>query len=252
MSLDTEIAIYELQDLDGMRRTCNLAKSVLDYVESYVKEGVTTDELNGLCHDFMIASGATPATLNYNGYPKSVCTSVNHVVCHGIPSSYKLTSGDIINIDVTTNLDGWFGDTSRTFIVGECTHLAKRLVTSAKDALHVGIEAVRPYGHFGDIGRAIQKFINGQGFSIVRDYCGHGIGREFHAPPSILHYDTGNTGQQILPGMVFTIEPMINAGAFKTKLLRDGWTVITADRSLSAQFEHTLLVLENSVEILTL
>ena len=234
-----------------MRNAGKLAKEVLDYIEEYVKEGVTTDKLNDLCHNFIISNNAIPAPLHYNGFPKSICTSVNEVICHGIPGDYILKSGDILNIDVTVILDGWYGDTSRMFKVGKCTKLADNLIEVTKRALYVGIDAVKPYGYFGDIGKAIQQYIETTGYSIVRDYGGHGIGNYFHGEPFVAHYDTGSRGPQILPGMFFTIEPMINVGKFKTKLLKDNWTVVTVDKSLSAQFEHTIFVNENGVEILT-
>ncbi|MDO4975036.1 MAG: type I methionyl aminopeptidase [Alphaproteobacteria bacterium] len=246
------IKIYDNGALKGMRKAGKLAREVLDYIEPYIKEGITTDELNTLCHDFIVSNNAIPAPLNYNGFPKSICTSVNNVICHGIPCEYRLKSGDIINIDVTVNLNGWYGDTNRTFSVGKCTHLAETLIETTKQALQIGIDAAKPFGYFGDIGKAIQKYIDKQGFSIVRDYCGHGIGDMFHGAPTVLHYDSGKKGEQILPGMFFTIEPMINVGSYKSKVLKDGWTVVTVDKSLSAQFEHTLAVTQDSVEILTL
>lgn len=246
------IKIYDNEALKGMRKAGKLAREVLDYIEPYIKEGITTDELNTLCHDFIVSNNAIPAPLNYNGFPKSICTSVNNVICHGIPCEYRLKSGDIINIDVTVNLNGWYGDTNRTFSVGKCTHLAETLIETTKQALQIGIDAAKPFGYFGDIGKAIQKYIDKQGFSIVRDYCGHGIGDMFHGAPTVLHYDSGKKGEQILPGMFFTIEPMINVGSYKSKILKDGWTVVTVDKSLSAQFEHTLAVTQDSVEILTL
>ncbi len=246
------IKLYDSQALEGMRKAGKLAKAVLDYIEPYIQEGKTTNELNILCHNFIISNNAIPAPLNYNGFPKSICTSVNNVICHGIPCEYKLKSGDIINIDVTVNLSGWYGDTNRTFTVGKCTKLATTLIETTRKALDLGISAVKPFGYFGDIGKAIQKYIDKQGFSIVRDYCGHGIGNVFHGAPTVLHYDSGEQGEQILPGMFFTIEPMINAGSYKTKVLKDGWTAVTVDKSLSAQFEHTLAVTQDSVEILTL
>jgi methionyl aminopeptidase len=237
-------------DLKHMRAACTLAKDVLDFIEQYVVIGVSTGELNDLCHNFIVEHGAAPATLNYKGFPKSICSSVNNVVCHGIPCEYKLKNGDIINVDVTVILDGWFGDTSRTFMVGEATNFAKKLVETARKALEVGIQTVKPGGFFGDIGRAIQTYVHSQGFSVVRDYGGHGIGTNFHEEPTVLHYNNKN-GEMILPGMFFTIEPMINAGSYKTKVLSDGWTAVTADKSLSAQFEHTIGVTENEVLILT-
>lgn len=250
--LMSEIKIYPESAIPGMRKAGKLAKETLNLIEQYVDVGITTDELNSLCHEFIVSHGAVPAPLNYNGFPKSICTSVNNVVCHGIPCDYKLKSGDIINIDVTVILDGWYGDTSRTLLVGKCTKLAEQLVEVTKQAMFVGIDAVKPYGHFGDIGDAIQKFVDRFGFSIVRDYCGHGIGDVFHGQPTILHYATRSKGEQIKPGMFFTIEPMINTGGYKTKVLKDGWTAVTADKSLSAQFEHTIAVTESSVEILTI
>ena len=246
-----EIKIYKKEDLIPMRRACQLAKRVLDHVEPYVDCGITTEELDKICHDFIISHNAVPAPLNYNGYPKSVCTSVNNVICHGIPSEYKLKNGDIINIDVTVILDGWFGDTSKTYGVGTITSQAQRLIDITKESLDLGIEAVQIGGHFGDIGQAIQSFVEKRGFSVVRDYCGHGIGRVFHDNPAVLHYGERNTGHEILPGMFFTIEPMINEGSYKTKLLKDGWTAVTVDKSLSAQFEHTIAVTEEGVFVLT-
>ena len=247
----SDIKIYDEAALVGMQKAGKLARDTLDFITPYVVEGVATEELDKLCHGFIVSHNATPAPLNYNGFPKSICTSVNEVICHGIPGSYRLKSGDILNIDVTVVLDGWYGDTSRMFTVGRCTKLAEQLVNVAQKALFAGIDAVRPYGHFGDIGAAIQKCVDKYGFSIVRDYCGHGIGDVFHGEPTVLHYDDGRKGEQILPGMFFTIEPMINAGTHKCRVLKDGWTAVTADKSLSAQFEHTLAITENSVEILT-
>ena len=246
-----EIKIFGKHELDKMRDAGKLAKSVLDYIEPYVQIGVTTDELNTLCHNYILDHNAIPAPLNYNGFPKSICTSVNEVVCHGIPGNYKLKDKDIINIDVTVILDGWYGDTSKMFMVGNCTNFAKQLVQVTQKALEVGIQAVKPYGYFGDIGEAIEQFIRPTGFSIVRDYGGHGIGNFFHGEPFVAHYNTGRNAQ-ILPGMFFTIEPMINAGKYKCKVLKDNWTVVTSDKSLSAQFEHTVAVTETDVEILTL
>jgi methionyl aminopeptidase len=234
-----------------MRNSGRLARDVLLFIEPHVQPGVSTSTLNDLCHDFITQNGATSATLNYNGFPKSICTSVNHVICHGIPGEYKLRQGDIINIDVTVNLEGWHGDTSKTFLVGKCTKLAETLVRTAERALNVGITAVKPFGYFGDIGAAIQQFVDRTGFSIVRDYCGHGIGREMHSKPAVLHYDCREKGEQILPGMFFTIEPMINVGSYKSRILNDGWTAVTIDKSLSAQFEHTIAVMNDSIEILT-
>lgn len=247
------IKIHNAEDLGKMRSSCILAAKTLNYIEKFVQPNITTQELNDLCHEYIISHGASPAPLNYNGFPKSICTSVNDVICHGIPSPQeKIKSGDIINIDVTVILDGYHGDTSKTFLVGECSNHAKRVVSVAQQALYEGISAVKSYGYFNDIGNAIQKYVDSQGFSVVRDYCGHGIGKLFHDAPQVLHYKNNESHIQILPGMFFTIEPMVNAGSYKTKLRKDGWTVTTVDKSLSAQFEHTIAVLEDSVEILTL
>ncbi|MDR3031265.1 MAG: type I methionyl aminopeptidase [Holosporales bacterium] len=248
----SNIKIHKKEDREEMRKACRLARDVLRFIEPYVKENTTTDELNTLCHNFIVEHGAKSAILNYKGFPTSICTSVNHVVCHGIPGDYRLKSGDIINIDVTVILNGWFGDTSKTFIVGKATKLVENLVKITEEALYVGIHAARPGGYFGDIGKAIQKFVDKYGYSIVRDYCGHGIGRVFHDEPLIVHYDIGKKGAQILPGMFFTIEPMINVGSYKTKVIKDGWSAVTVDKSLSAQFEHTIAVTEDSIEILTI
>ncbi len=238
--------------LQGMRDAGKLAKEVLDFIEPYVNAGITTDELNTLCHDFIIGHNAIPAPLNYNGFPKSICTSVNDVICHGIPGKYKLKNGDIVNIDITVILNGWYGDTSRTFLVGNCTPLACDLVEHTKRAMNIGIDAVRVGGHIGDIGKAISNYIStNTKYSIVRDYGGHGIGNFFHGEPFVAHYDTGELGDEIVPGMFFTVEPMINVGKYKCKVLHDGWTAVTVDKSLSAQFEHTIAITENGVEILT-
>ncbi|MDR1476151.1 MAG: type I methionyl aminopeptidase [Holosporales bacterium] len=247
-----EIVVHNTEELADMRKACQLARDVLLYIEEYVTEGISTAELDALCYTYIIEHGGESATLNYNGFPKSICTSVNHVICHGIPGPYKLKSGDIINIDITVILDGWHGDTSKTFLVGKCSKLAEELVKTAERALFIGIEAVKPFGYFGDIGLAIQRFVSNTGFSIVQDYGGHGIGKIFHADPTVLHYNCREKREQILPGMFFTIEPMINVGSHKSKVLNDGWTVVTIDKSLSAQFEHTLAVTDHSVEILTL
>ena len=246
------IIIFEENSLPGMRVAGKLAKKVLDFIEPYVKEGITTNELNSLCHDFIINNNAIPAPLNYNGFPKSICTSVNDVICHGIPSGYKLKNGDIINIDVTVILDGWYGDTSRTFMVGDCTPLARNLIETTEKAMFVGIDAIKIGGHISDIGRAIQKYIDKTHYSIVRDYGGHGIGNFFHGEPFVAHYDTDELGTEIVPGMFFTVEPMINVGKYKCKVLKDDWTVVTVDKSLSAQFEHTIAVTKDGIEILTL
>ena len=235
-----------------MRVAGRLAAEVLDMIEPHVRAGVTTDELNAVCHEYIVVEQqAIPAPLNYRGFPKSICTSVNHVICHGIPSDRKLKNGDIINIDVTVIKDGFHGDTSRMFFVGEPSIRARRLVQICRECLDIGIGLVRPGARLGDIGHAIQKHAEGNGFSVVREYCGHGIGRTFHEEPQVLHYGSPDTGMELKTGMTFTIEPMLNAGRKETKLLPDQWTVVTRDRSLSAQWEHTILVTGDGHEILT-
>jgi len=244
--------IHKPADFEGMRKAGRLAAEVLDFITPSVVPGVTTDRLDKLCHDFILDHKAIPAPLNYKGFPKSICTSVNHVVCHGIPSDKKLEEGDIINIDVTVIVDGWHGDTSRMYFAGEKIPTKARLLVDATyEAMMKGIEVVKPGAALGDIGHAIQSFAEAQRFSVVRDFCGHGIGKTFHMPPSILHYGEKGAGPKLVPGMFFTIEPMINAGGWQTKILSDGWTAVTKDRSLSAQFEHTLAVTETGYEIFT-
>jgi methionyl aminopeptidase len=248
-----QIKIHSSNDFEKMRKAGKLAAEVLDYITEYVKTGVTTNELDNLCHNFIIANNAIPSPLGYKGYPKSVCTSVNHVICHGVPSDKKLANGDIINIDVTVNLNGWHGDTSRMFLVGNVAVKPKRLVQVTYDAMMMAIEQVKPGATFGDIGYTIQNYVEKQGFSVVRDYCGHGIGTVMHCEPNVMHYGRKGEGIEILEGMLFTIEPMVNAGSFETRLsAHDGWTVTTKDRSLSAQFEHTIGVTSNGYEIFTL
>ena len=240
------------EEIDKMRLAGRLAAEVLDMIAPHVQPGVTTGELNDICHTYITEQQrAIPAPLNYHGFPKSICTSVNHQVCHGIPGDKKLKEGDIVNIDITVIKDGFHGDTSRMFFVGKPSVLAKRLVQVARDAMYIGIELVRPGTRLGDIGHAIQEYAERHRFSIVREYCGHGIGRNFHEDPQVLHYGTPGTGLALEPGMTFTIEPMINAGKRHVKLLNDNWTVVTKDRSLSAQWEHTVLVTDSGVEILT-
>lgn len=248
-----KIKIHNSSDFISMRNAGMLAAQVLDFITPYVNPGITTDELNNLCHDFIIANNAIPAPLNYRGFPKSICTSVNHVVCHGIPNNKILKNGDIVNIDVTVILNGWYGDTSRMFFVGDNVSIkAKRLCQITYDAMMLGIEKVRPGAFFGDIGNVIQSYAEKHGYSVVRDYTGHGIGRVFHDEPSVLHYGKAGTGPVIEEGMFFTIEPMINAGKYETILSSlDGWTVTTRDKSLSAQFEHTIGVTQNGYEIFT-
>ncbi len=246
------IVIKNADDIKKMRVACHLAADVLQMVEPYVKPGITTDELNNICHDYIInVQKAIPAPLNYRGFPKSICTSVNHQICHGIPGDKRLKATDIINIDITVIKDGYHGDTSKMFYVGEPSILAQRLCNVAKECLDIGISMVKPGIKLGDIGCAIQKHAEKNRFSVVREYCGHGIGREFHEDPQILHYGKPGTGIVIEEGMTFTIEPMINAGKRHTKLLPDNWTVVTKDKKLSAQWEHTLLVTSDGVDILT-
>jgi len=246
------VTIKNHEEQDKMRVAGKLAAEVLDMIGEHVKPGITTDELDRLCYQHIVEhQKAIPANVGYNGYPKTVCTSVNHVVCHGIPNEKKLKDGDICNIDVTVIKDGFHGDTSKMYFAGEPSVLAKRLVQVTHDAMLTGIEMVKPGVRLGDIGHAIQKYAESHGFSVVREYCGHGIGRVYHEDPQVLHYGTPGTGLELKPGMTFTIEPMINAGKRQVKLLPDGWTVVTKDHSLSAQWEHTILVTDNGHEILT-
>ena len=247
------IEIKSLEDIDKMRLVGRLAAEQLEMLEEFVKPGVSTEKLNQICHEYTTEiQNAIPAPLNYRGFPKSICTSVNHVVCHGIPSEKKiLKDGDIVNIDVTLKKNGFHGDTSKTFLVGNTSKLANRLTEVCRESLYRGIQAVRPGGHVGDIGAVIQEHAERNRFSVVREYCGHGIGRVFHDEPQILHYGRKGTGPELLPGMVFTIEPMINAGKPAVKLLPDNWTVVTKDHKLTAQWEHTVLVTDTGYEILT-
>ncbi|MES9935940.1 MAG: type I methionyl aminopeptidase [Sedimenticola sp.] len=247
------VTIKTADEIEKMRIAGRLAADVLDMIEPHVKPGITTDELNQLCHDHIVnVQNAIPAPLNYRGFPKSICTSVNHQVCHGIPGGKKLKNGDVVNIDITVIKDGFHGDTSKMFFVGEPSILAKRLVKVAHEALWTGIRMVRPGATLGDIGSAIQRHTEAHNYSVVREYCGHGIGRDFHEDPQVLHYGTAGSGMALQAGMCFTIEPMINAGKRQVKLLPDGWTVVTKDRTLSAQWEHTLLVTDDGCEVLTL
>ncbi len=248
------ITIHKPEDFEGMRKAGKLASQILTRISEFVQEGVTTNYINDLCHKWIIEAGAIPAPLNYRGFPKSICTSVNHVVCHGIPDERKLREGDIVNIDVTVIVDGWYGDSSRMYLVGKKIPVkALRLTEVARDAMMLGIEQVRPGASLWDIGNAIQTYAEKQGFSVVRDYCGHGIGRVFHTSPNIVHYRDENNKKIILQeGMFFTVEPMVNAGKADTILsLADGWTVTTRDKSLSAQWEHTIGVTNNGFEIFT-
>lgn len=250
----TRITIHNEDDFKGMRAAGKLAAQTLDMIEPYVKVGVTTNALDKLCADFAKDAGAVSAPLNYRGFPKSICTSVNHVICHGIPDDRPLKNGDIINIDITVIVDGWHGDTSRMFFVGDKISVkARRLVDTTYQCMMAGIEAAgKPDARIGDIGAAIEEIAHAQRFSVVRDFCGHGLGKVFHTPPQVPHYGKAGQGEKILPGMFFTIEPMINAGKWPSKILADGWTAVTRDRSLSAQFEHSMGVTENGIEIFTL
>ncbi len=247
------IVIHDNSDFAGMRKAGSLAAEVLDMIAEYVQPDVTTNYLNELCHNMIIERGAIPAPLNYRGFPKSICTSINNVVCHGIPDDKKLNDGDILNIDVTVIVDGWHGDTSRMYFVGDKISIkAQRLTQVTYDATMLGIEQVKSGARLGDIGEAIQTYAEKHGYGVVRDYCGHGLGKVFHAPPNILHYGKAGTGIELKEGMFFTIEPMINIGKHATKLNKnDGWTVTTKDRSLSAQFEHSIGVTKNGFEIFT-
>jgi methionyl aminopeptidase len=250
----SQVTIKTPAQQDQMRTAGRLAAEVLDMIGPYVVPGVTTDELNARCHEYIVnVQHAVPAPLNYRGFPKSICTSVNHVVCHGIPSPDKrLKQGDIVNVDVTVIKDGWHGDTSRMYAVGKIAPAAQRLIDITHEAMWIGIRQVRPGAHLGDIGASIQTFVEPQHLSIVREYCGHGIGQIFHEDPQVLHYGERGQGLQLVPGMTFTVEPMVNAGKRHVRLLPDGWTVITKDHSLSAQWEHTVLVTDTGYEVLTL
>ncbi len=246
------IKIHTEADFDGMRNAGRLAAETLDYIVPYVKPGVTTDALDTLCHDFIVDHNAIPSPLNYRGFPKSICTSINHVVCHGIPGDKKLKDGDIMNIDVTVTLDGWFGDSSRMFHAGKPTVKGGKLVDATFEAMWAGIRVVKPGATTGDIGHAIQTYAEAQRYSVVRDFCGHGLGRVFHDMPNILHYGKPGEGYVLKQGMFFTIEPMINGGRYDVKILNDGWTAVTRDKSLSAQFEHSIGVTADGYEVFTL
>ncbi|MCU7904522.1 MAG: type I methionyl aminopeptidase [Candidatus Thiodiazotropha sp. (ex Epidulcina cf. delphinae)] len=247
------VTIKTAEEIKKMRVAGRLAAEVLEVVAAHIQSGVTTLELDRICHDHIVnVQKAIPAPLNYRGFPKSICTSVNQVVCHGIPGEKKLKKGDIINIDITVIKDDYHGDTSKMFCVGRPSVLAKRLMGITQQALWTGINQVKPGCRIGDIGHTIQTFVEAYHYSVVREYCGHGIGREFHEDPQVLHYGRPGTGIELLPGMCFTIEPMVNAGKQHVKLKPDGWTVVTKDRSLSAQYEHTILVTEVGSEVLTI
>lgn len=247
------ISIKTEDEVAKMRIAGKLASDVLVMIEPHVKPGVTTDDLNQICHDFIVnEQDAIPAPLNYKGFPKSICTSVNHQVCHGIPSPKKLKKGDIVNIDITVIKDGYHGDTSKMFFVGKATVPAKRICEIAHKALYIGVSMVKPGIKLGDIGHAIQQHVESQYASVVREYCGHGIGKEFHEDPQVLHYGKPDTGVELKKGMTFTIEPMVNLGKRHIRTLPDEWTIVTKDHKLSAQWEHTLLVTADGVEVLTL
>jgi methionyl aminopeptidase len=247
------ITIKTPAEIEKMRVAGRLTAEVLRMIQPHVEPGITTGELDRICHDYIVdVQQAIPAPLNYKGYPRSICTSVNHQVCHGIPGDKQLKKGDIVNLDITVIKDGYHGDTSKMFFIGEPSIQARRLVQVTHECMLKGIAVVRPGAHLGDIGHAIQTHAEQHHFSVVREYCGHGIGREFHEDPQVLHYGTPGTGIELVPGMIFTIEPMINAGRKEVKLLPDNWTVVTRDHSLSAQWEHTILVTPTGHEILTL
>ena len=257
MSKIDAISLKNEAEIAAMRVAGRLASEVLDYITPFVKPGVTTGELDRLCHDYMVnVQGTIPAPLNYcppgyKPYPKSICTSVNHQICHGIPGDKLLKQGDVLNIDVTVIKDGFHGDTSRMFSIGEVSVAARKLSETAYEAMWLGIDQIKPGKTLGDIGAVIQKHAEARGYSIVREFCGHGIGRKFHEEPQVLHYGRPGTGEVLKPGMIFTVEPMINAGRREIRELPDGWTIVTKDHSLSAQWEHTVLVTENAYEILT-
>ncbi|MEL7216338.1 MAG: type I methionyl aminopeptidase [Pseudomonadota bacterium] len=246
------ITLYQPADFAGMRAAGKLAAEILDEVGALVQPGVTTGELDAFIEARVTQAGATSATIGYKGYEHASCISVNHVVCHGIPGDKRLREGDILNIDVTVIVDGWFGDTSRMYWAGHAPKRAQRLIQITHDALMKGIEQVKPGNTFGDIGAAIQRYAEAHRTSVVRDFCGHGLGRVFHAPPNVLHYGRWGSGATLEPGMFFTIEPMVNLGRPETKVLSDDWTAVTKDRSLSAQYEHSVGVTEDGVEIFTL
>ena len=248
---DETIKLHPPEAFKGMRAAGRLAAEALDMLAAHVRPGVATDELNDRAHAFLLERGAWPAPLNYRGFPKSICTSVNHVVCHGIPGPKRLADGDILNIDVTCVLDGWHGDTSRMFAVGTAPVRARRLIDITFEAMWLGIRAARPGGRLGDIGHAIQRFAEANRCSVVKDFCGHGLGRLFHDAPNVIHAGKPGTGPELKPGMFFTIEPMINLGRPDVKILDDGWTAVTRDRQLSAQFEHTVGITEDGVEVFT-
>ena len=251
--MSNSIPIYNKNDFEKMRQAGRLASHVLDQLYQLIQTGISTLEINDFCHDLIIKNKAMPAPLNYKGFPKSICTSVNHVVCHGIPNEKKiLNNGDIVNVDVTVILDGWYGDSSRMFVAGKTNKKNLDLMKVTFECLNIGIKEAQPGKNLGDIGYRIQKYAESKKYSVVRDFCGHGIGKEFHTPPSVLHFGNLGEGPELKPGMFFTIEPMINLGDWKVKILNDGWTAVTKDKSLSAQFEHTIGITEDGNEIFTL
>ena len=246
------IKIHGPESYEGMRRAGRLAAECLDFITPHVQPRTTTEELDKMCHQFIVDRGAVPAPLGYRGFPKSICTSINHVVCHGIPGDKRLQNGDAINIDVTVIVDGWHGDSSRMFTVGKSSVKAQRLIDVTFEAMWRGIRMVKPGATLGDIGHAIQSYAEGERFSVVRDFCGHGLGKLFHDAPNVMHFGRPGEGDVLQAGMFFTIEPMINVGRFDVKILSDGWTAVTKDRSLSAQFEHSLAVTDDGYEVFTL
>lgn len=245
------IIIKTKEQIEGIRKSCQLTCKILDQLEEYIQIGMTTNEINAWVHDYTIAHGAYPAPLNYRGFPKSVCTSLNNVICHGIPDNTVLKDGDILNVDVTCILDGYYGDSNRMYLLGEVSEEAKKLSQVSKECMHLGIQQVKPFNTIGDIGNVIQQHAEKHGFSVVRDFCGHGVGIEFHEDPQVPHYGEAKTGPVLMPNMVFTIEPMINMGRYESRILADRWTAVTEDGSLSAQWEHTIHVTEEGAEVLT-
>jgi methionyl aminopeptidase len=246
-----EIRIHGAEAFEGMRKAGRLVAECLDMITPYVVPGALTEDLDKLIYEFTVDNGAAPACLGYRGYPKTICTSINHVVCHGIPGPRALREGDIVNVDHTVVVDGWHGDSSRMFGVGELRASSKRLIDVTYESLELGLKAIKPGATFGDIGHAIQKYVEAQRMSVVRDFCGHGIGRLFHDAPNVLHYGRPGTGEVIREGMIFTVEPMVNLGKSATKVLNDGWTAVTRDKSLSAQCEHSIGVTADGIEIFT-
>ncbi len=247
----SEIIIKTEEQIEGIHKSSQLTREILDMLEERIVPGITTGDIDRWVHEYTLAHGATPAPLNYRGFPKSVCTSLNEVVCHGIPDGTVLQEGDILNVDVTSILDGYYGDSSRMFLIGEASEEARKLVEVTRECLYLGIEQVKPGHTLGDIGHAIQQHVERHGYSVVRAFVGHGTGIQFHEPPNIHHHGEPKTGLTLVPDMVFTLEPMINAGGYQVKILEDGWTAVTADGSLSAQWEHTVRVTEDGVEVLT-